>query len=274
MLHGLAWLPGVAHAALPPEYYSNAREGAPHHLQLRIDGVSLVPGLASANCEVRATVLRDFRGDAAAGTPMAFTLNCLAPGVSPMPGAAAWHDYAALRAARFAEGFFNGTGTGPVYGQLGIVAAGRASPWCEAESGRCDLPPAAPPLVLECRPDGADGDGHATQHGWLVKVEDARMWYWSDATRREPGEGRGWRRSTWPVERTQEPLKVEPGRYVHRTGQYSEGGERLLVVRQLTIDRATLAFEDDYLTVEGGVESTVRGTCAAAADPEAPPAGG
>ncbi len=273
----LAALSASAHAALPPEYYSNARAEAAHHLQLRIDAVTLEPGAGSANCEVRGRVLRDFRGEAAAGTPLAFTLNCLAPGVSPMPGASSWHDYAQLKTARFAEGFFDGVESGPVYGQLGIVEAERASPWCEAESGRCDLPPAAPPRVLECRPDDA-----AAGPGWRVKIDNARMWYWVDAAAGAGSTGLapeqqapGWRRSIWPIGRTQEPLVVEPQRYLHRTALFSEGGERLLEVRQLTIDRTTLAFEDQYMAVDGPERAPTRGTCVETADPEgtAPVAG-
>ncbi|MBO9716521.1 MAG: hypothetical protein J7507_06850 [Pseudoxanthomonas sp.] len=269
LLPVLASLAATAEAALPPQYYSNAREEAPHHLQLRVDAVSLLPGYGSANCEVRATLLRDFRGEAAAGTPMEFTLNCVAPGVTPMPGAAAWHDYATLKDARYAEGFFRGAepGDGPVYGQLGIVAAERASPWCDAESGSCELPPAAPALVLECRPSTAAGDG-AAPPAWRVKIDNARMWYWLDGT---ADQGAGWRRSIWPVGRIQEPLKVEPERYVHRTARYSEGGEQLQAVRQLVIDRGTLAFEDYYMSVGDGGDSTRRGTCVAAPDPEAAP---
>lgn len=131
----------VAHAALPPEYYRAARERAPHHLQVRVVQVTLLPGQALDNCEVEVTVLRDFRGTLEKGTPLRFALNCTAPGVQPMPGPNAWHDYGALEAAHFVEGFFRGATADivPVYGQLAIIPEEREQPWCEARSGRCDL---------------------------------------------------------------------------------------------------------------------------------------
>ena len=152
----VGWLGlATAHAALAPQYYQQARENAASHLQLRIDEVVLLPDQQSGNCEVRGTVLRDFRGNTEPGTPLRFHLNCQTPEVTPMPGSSAWHDYERLRDARFAEGFFNASA--PVHGQLAIIAAERESPWCEATSGRCDLAPAEPAgtaRVLECVVEG------------------------------------------------------------------------------------------------------------------------
>ena len=51
----------AAHTALAPEYYQQAREQAPHHLQVRVEQVTLLRRQALGNCEVEATVLRDFR---------------------------------------------------------------------------------------------------------------------------------------------------------------------------------------------------------------------
>lgn len=142
----------TAHAALPPEEYQEVREQAPHHLQVRLERITLLRGLARANCEVEATVLRDFRGALPEGTPLRFALNCIAPRVRPMPGPNAWHGYEELKSATVAEGFFRGEGedVAPAYGQLGFVPGEREWPWCEAQSGRCDLPPPEPPQVLEC----------------------------------------------------------------------------------------------------------------------------
>lgn len=263
-------LAATARAALPPEHYQRARETAENHLQIRIDQVDLVRGPGLSNCQVRATVLRDFRGDMAAGTRLGFDLNCRAPGVRPMPGPDAWHDYGTLKQARYAEGFFRGRGQAvePVHGQLGIVEHERASPWCEAESGRCNLPPPRPPLVLECARAAPDNEESPASVDLVVKLQDHRMWYWSDIERRTPGEDRGWRRQLFPAGRHPAPLETTPARYRHETHLFTEGGEVLLQTRRLTIDRSSLAFEDRRVFTDGRPDEVQTGVCRAAPDPD------
>lgn len=263
----------TAQAALAPEYYRAAREKAPHHLQLRVERVTLRQGQKLANCEVEATVLRDFRGGLEVGTPLRFALSCTAPGVRPMPGPNAWHDHLALKAAHFAEGFFRGTGNdlAPVYGQLGLVPDEREWPWCEADSGRCDLPPPEPPQVLECSTVGLGGLGKETRSGWIIKIADYRMWFWSDIEQLHGGEGRHWQPHLWEPQRTPSPLQVDGDRYTQVSHLYTEGGEMLLMTRTFRYERSTGRFEERVLHEEGG-EEVVHGQCRPIADPETVPA--
>lgn len=253
----------AAHAALPPQYYHEARKTAASHLQLRIDEVRLLKGLPYDNCEVGATVLRDFRGDIAPGTPLHFTLNCQAPGVRPMPGPNAWHDLSRLRKAKFAEGFFRGISprTGPVYGELAIVEAERDSPWCEAESGRCDLPPPEPPLVLEC-----GGERGSWSNPLILRIADHRIAYWNAAGAGDAAE-RAWSPQLFPAERTPDLLEITPQSYSHASRLFTEGGERLLATRTITIDRATLAFQDRLARIDGSEPQVLTGTCRPVEDP-------
>lgn len=269
----LALAAPAAQAALAPGYYQAAREQAPHHLQLRVDGVALLRGASRANCEVRATVLRDFRGDMAPDTPLRFALDCIAPGVRPMPGPTAWHDYGALQAARFAEGFFKAVDgrAVPVYGQLGLVPDAREWPWCEAGSGRCDLPPPEPPQVLECGTAGVGGLGRQVRGGWVIRIADHRMAFWSDISQLAPGDGRHWMPHFWEPRRTPSPLQVEGDRYTQVSHLYSEGGERLLMTRTFTYDRSTGRFEERMTGPDGADERVVEGLCRMIADPEGVP---
>ena len=263
----------TAQAALAPEYYRAAREQAPHHLQLRVERVTLRHGQKLANCDVEATVLRDFRGALEKGTSLRFALNCMAPGVRPMPGPNDWHDHAALKTSRFAEGFFRDAGTdlAPVYGQLGLVADEREWPWCEADSGRCDLPPPEPPQVLECSTVGLDGLGKETRSGWIIKIADYRMWFWSDIKHLHVGEGRHWQAHLWEPQRTPPPLQMDGDRYTQVSHLYTEGGEMLLMTRTFRYERSTGRFEERVLHEEGG-EDVVHGQCRPIADPETVPA--
>lgn len=264
----------AAHAALAPEYYQQAREQAPHHLQLRVAQVTLLRGQARGNCEVEATVLRDFRGTLAKGTPLRFTLNCTAPGVRPMPGPNAWHDYQELKAGRFMEGFFRGAGAGivPVYGQLAQVATEREWPWCEAESGRCDLPPPEPTLVMECSTPGLGGTGKQVHSGWVIKIANHRMWFWNDIKQLHAGAGRHWQPHLWEPQRTPSPLLVESDRYTQVSHLYSDGGEMLLMTRTFIYDRSAGEFEERHVDHENGGQGLIRGTCRQIADPETQPA--
>ncbi|SBV37330.1 exported hypothetical protein [uncultured Stenotrophomonas sp.] len=268
----------AAHAALPPEYYQAAREQAPHHLQLRVEQVVLLRGQVLGNCEIQATVLRDFRGTLEKGTPLRFALNCTAPGVRPMPGPNAWHDYGTLEATRFAEGFFRGTDTGtgmvPVYGQLDAVADEREWPWCEADSGRCDLPPPEPPQVLECSTVGLGGTGRQTRSGWIIKIANHRMWFWSDIKHLYAGGDRHWQLHLWEPQRTPPPLQVDGDRYTQVSHLYTEGGEMLLMTRTFRYERSTGEFEERHVVHENGGEDLTRGTCQPIADPETVPAPG
>ncbi|GAB3510833.1 hypothetical protein [Pseudoxanthomonas daejeonensis] len=260
----------VAHGALPPEYYQAAREQAPHHLQLRVERVKIPRGRDSGNCQVEASVLRDFRGSLAAGTPLHFLLNCRMPDARPRPGASAWHGYESLESARFAEGFFRGTGATvvPVYGQLGIVAHEREWPWCEAGSGRCDLPPPEPPQVLECGTVGLGGTGKQLRGGWVVKIADYRMWFWSDVEHLYTGEGRHWQPHLWEPQRLPVPLRMDASRYTQVSHLYTEGGEQLLMTRSFSYDRSTGRFEERTITHQGVGEDVVHGACRPIADPD------
>lgn len=231
-----------AFAALPPQYYQRARENAGMHLQLRVEKVKLIPLRQLHNCQIQATVLHDFRGDTLPGTPVEFDLNCTTATVRPMPGPDAWHDYQGLKSAQFMEGFFNGIPphASPVYGQIRIIDSERDSPWCEAETGRCTLPPPQPALVLECSQAGLGGLGRRMRSGWLLKVGDHRMWFWSDIGKPHAGDGRHWQAHLWPPQRLPYPLVIEPGTYRHVAHFYSEGGEQLLMERHFSIDRTTL----------------------------------
>lgn len=273
VLPALMLLTPAAHAALASEYYRAAREQAPHHLQLRVERVTLLPGQKLANCAVEATVLRDFRGALEKGTSLHFALNCMAPGVRPMPGPNDWHDYATLKDTGFAEGFFNGTGTdaAPVYGQLSAIVGEREWPWCEADSGRCDLPPPEPPQVLECSTVGLGGLGKQTRSGWIIKIADYRMWFWSDIEQLHAGEGRHWQTHLWEPQRTPSPLQVDGDRYTQVSYLYTEGGEMLLMTRTFRYERSTGRFEERFLHEEGG-EDVVHGQCRPIADPETVPA--
>ncbi|WP_296251229.1 hypothetical protein [uncultured Stenotrophomonas sp.] len=260
----------TAHAALASEYYQQAREQAPHHLQLQVTQVTLLRGQARGNCEVEATVLRDFRGALEKGSPLRFTLNCIATGVRPMPGPNAWHDYQTLKASHFMEGFFRGAGAdiAPAFGQLAQVASEREWPWCEAQTGRCDLPPPSPPLVLECSIVGIGVTGKQVRSGWIIKIADHRMWFWSDIKQLHAGEGRHWQPHLWEPQRTPSPLQVEGDRYTQVSHLYSEGGEQLLMTRTFIYKRSTGEFEERHMAQENGGEDLIRGTCLPIADPE------
>lgn len=260
----------ATHAALAPEYYQQAREQAPHHLQLRVMQVTLLRGQARGNCEVEATVLRDFRGTLGADTPLRFTLNCTAPGVRPMPGPNVWHDYEELKDVRFMEGFFRGAGAGiaPVYGQLAQVANEREWPWCEAESGRCNLPPPVPPLVLECSIVGIGGSGRQVRSGWVIKIANHRMWFWSDVAHLYIGPGRHWQAHLWEPQRAPSPLQTDGDSYTQLSHLYSDGGEVLQMTRSFHFQRSTGAFEEHRMTHETGAEELTRGSCRPIADPE------
>lgn len=269
-------LPDTAMGALAPQYYQEAREQAPHHLQLRIDEVRLLRGRKLANCEVSATVLRDFRGALAAGTLLRFALNCTAQGVRPMPGPNAWHAYDTLKAAGFAEGFFRGADGrfAPAYGALAIVADAREWPWCEAGSGRCDLPPPEPPQVLECGMPGPGGTGRETRGGWIIRIADHAMSFWSDIAHLSAGDGRHWMPHYWEPLRTPVPLQIEGDRYLQVSHLYTEGGESLLMTREFSYDRSTGRFSERLVRPDGGLEAEAEGTCRPIADPLEPAAAG
>lgn len=260
----------TAPAALAPEYYQQAREQGPHHLQLQVTQVTLLRGQVQGNCNVEATVLRDFRGTLKKGSRLRFTLNCTAPGVRPMPGPNAWHDYQALKASRFMEGFFRGAGTdiAPAFGQLAQVASEREWPWCEAESGRCDLPPPSPPLVLECSIVGIGGTGKQVRSGWIIKIANHRMWFWSDIKQLHAGEGLHWQPHLWKPQRTPSPLRVEGDRYTQVSHLYSEGGEQLRMTRIFIYEHSAGEFEERHVAHENGSENLIHGTCRPIADPE------
>ena len=260
----------ATHAALAPEYYQQAREQAPHHLQVRVERVTLLRRQTLGNCEMEASVLRDFRGTLEEGAPLRFALNCTAPGVRPMPGPNAWHDYETLKATRFMEGFFRANGV-PVYGQLDAIASEREWPWCEAESGRCDLPQPQPPLVLECSTVGLGGTGKETRSGWIIKIANHRMWFWSDIKHLYAGEGRHWQPHLWEPQRTPTPLQFDGDRYTQVSHLYSDGGEMLLMTRTFSYERSTGEFEERQVNHENGGEDLVRGTCQPITDPETVP---
>lgn len=127
-----------AQAALAPEYYLRARATAPLHLQVQLDKVEIGEG----TCTLTGRTVQSFRE--AASEQVIFTVDCLTPDVTPMPGPDVW-----FRPERFApgaviEGFFQplaGEGRiGAAMGQMSVVPGERERPWCAVDDFSCELP--------------------------------------------------------------------------------------------------------------------------------------
>ena len=98
-------------AVMPPEEYRKARDGAQFHVQLEVKTVA-PPARFPGECRVEGTVLRAFRGDLAAGTPMRLAIACKRREDRARPGGELWIAWEELERARYLEAYVERDGAG------------------------------------------------------------------------------------------------------------------------------------------------------------------
>lgn len=105
----LCFVPSLALAVLPPDAYREARRTAAHHLQVRVDSVSL-PARTPGQCRVEGTVVQIFRDRPAALKPdqrVSFGIACSRPGDEVPDGPVLWTRVTTVQNAKYFEIFAN-----------------------------------------------------------------------------------------------------------------------------------------------------------------------
>ncbi|MBC6981315.1 hypothetical protein [Caulobacter sp. 17J80-11] len=127
-----------AQASLAPEYYLKARATAPLHLQVQLTSVEIGKG----TCTLTGRTVQSFREPTA--EQVSFTVDCLTPDVTPMPGPDVWFRPERFVKGAVIEGFFQPlAGDGRIaaaMGQMSVVPAARERPWCAVDDFTCELP--------------------------------------------------------------------------------------------------------------------------------------
>jgi hypothetical protein len=94
--------------AASPEVYQEARQGAAHHVQLRISKVGDLPWYADHGpCDVQGRVVRVFSGDLAEGDELTIRVDCAKPRARLPDGPALWTSQRALADASVIEAYLD-----------------------------------------------------------------------------------------------------------------------------------------------------------------------
>lgn len=121
-----AFLAAPALSALAPEYYARARDGAAHHLEIRVTAMKRLDG---RDCRVEGVVTASHRGPIAVDTPVQATVGCIRRDETVEPGPRIWVFAEDLTKGTVLEGWFDGAPSGLVSpgDQVGIkeLAPGR-----------------------------------------------------------------------------------------------------------------------------------------------------
>jgi hypothetical protein len=116
-------------AVMPPEEYRKARDGAQFHVQLEVKRIA-PPARFPGECLVEGAVLRAFRGELAAGTPMRLAISCKRREDRTRPGGELWMAWEELERAKYLEAYVDRDGAGYAVAawQSAIIAAPSAAP--------------------------------------------------------------------------------------------------------------------------------------------------
>jgi len=104
-------------AALPPEYYDEARETAAHVVLFEITSVKGLPaGKGYGQCQVTGKVKTVERGrHYRAGGPIQVSVPCMKPNASIPAGGTLWQSQAALKPGKSARAWMNQPGALALY---------------------------------------------------------------------------------------------------------------------------------------------------------------
>ena len=110
LLAGLALVASAttAHAALPPQYYQQAREEAADVVVIDVRDVGAPPEIGYGECAVSGLVASVERGETyAVGQDITIAVPCRLPNARMMVGAVQWKSFEALSAAPAGRAFLN-----------------------------------------------------------------------------------------------------------------------------------------------------------------------
>lgn len=95
----------LAQAMMPPWVYEKARNEAPYHIQVAVEGVK-VPSKTPGDCEVSGkivSIFRDTPGNLADDEEITFPVACIRAGDEALIGGTIWTDVKELLDARYIE---------------------------------------------------------------------------------------------------------------------------------------------------------------------------